>query len=56
VVDLSLAYTIKRFTIEANVNNLLDEAYFTRRAESYPGPGIIPSDGRGFYFTVQYVF
>jgi Fe(3+) dicitrate transport protein len=54
VVDLSMAYRIKRFTLEANVNNLLNEAYFTRRAESYPGPGIIPSDGRGFYFTVQF--
>jgi Fe(3+) dicitrate transport protein len=27
--------------------------YFTRRAESYPGPGIIPSDGRSFYLTAQ---
>ncbi len=54
ILDFSAAYTIKRFTLEANVNNLLDQAYFTRRAESYPGPGIIPSDGRGFYFTLQY--
>ncbi len=54
VIDLSMAYRIQRFTLEANVNNLLNEAYFTRRAESYPGPGIIPSDGRGFYFTVQF--
>lgn len=51
VMDLSMSYRIKRFGFEFTVNNLLNEYYFTRRAEGYPGPGIIPSDGRGFYFT-----
>jgi Fe(3+) dicitrate transport protein len=27
--------------------------YFTRRADSYPGPGIIPADGRAAYVTPQ---
>lgn len=53
VADLSAAYSWGDYTIEAGVNNLLDAMYFTRRAESYPGPGIIPSDGRSFYVTVQ---
>ncbi len=53
VVDLSLRYQWKILTLEASCNNLLNEKYFTRRAESYPGPGIIPSDGRGFYVTLQ---
>ncbi|MCS7074178.1 MAG: TonB-dependent receptor, partial [Bacteroidia bacterium] len=44
----------KKFTLEANCNNLANTAYFTRRAEAYPGPGIIPSDGRSFYVTVQF--
>ncbi len=53
VMDLSLAYNYnEHFSIEANCNNLLNRAYFTRRAEGYPGPGIIPSAGRAFYITV----
>ncbi|MDW8075883.1 MAG: TonB-dependent receptor [Bacteroidota bacterium] len=31
---------------ELNVNNIFDRRYFTRRAGGYPGPGIIPADGR----------
>lgn len=54
VIDLSIQYRFKQFRLEATVNNLLNEAYFTRRAESYPGPGIIPSDGRGFYLSLIY--
>lgn len=53
VTDLSLAYQYKRYTFESGVNNLLNRMYFTRRATGYPGPGIIPSDGRSFYFTLQ---
>lgn len=53
VVDLSASYAWKKFRFEGSINNLLNQAYFTRRAEAYPGPGIIPADGRGFYGTVQ---
>jgi len=53
VADLSAAYHYKRYTFEASVNNLFNQMYFTRRAEGYPGPGIIPSDGRGFFLTVS---
>ncbi|MCW5923685.1 MAG: TonB-dependent receptor [Saprospiraceae bacterium] len=52
VADLSVSYAWRWLTLEASCNNLLDARYFTRRAESYPGPGIIPSDGRGVYVTV----
>lgn len=31
---------------EININNIFDRRYFTRRAGGYPGPGIIPADGR----------
>ena len=56
VMDLSVKYSWKRLQLEATANNLLDSKYFTRRAEAYPGPGIIPSDGRGFYVTLQGIF
>ncbi|MFK7807561.1 MAG: TonB-dependent receptor family protein [Saprospiraceae bacterium] len=53
VQDISISYDYKVFNIQAGVNNLLDERYFTRRAAAYPGPGIIPSDGRGYYAGVK---
>jgi len=56
VLDLSASYKYKFLTLEAGVNNLLDNAYFTRRATGYPGPGIIPSAPRTFYTTVAFKF
>lgn len=54
VMDFSMAYSIKRYKVEGTINNVLNEKYFTRRAESYPGPGIIPSDPRAFYITLAF--
>jgi Fe(3+) dicitrate transport protein len=51
VHDLSLAYKYKRYKLQTGINNLTNNSYFTRRAAAYPGPGIIPSDGRNFYVT-----
>jgi Fe(3+) dicitrate transport protein len=56
VVDITLKYKIKSFTVEGNINNLLNTSYFTRRAVGYPGPGIIPSDRRTFYITLGFEF
>jgi len=56
VLDISVSYKYKRFKLEAGVNNVLDNAYFTRRATGYPGPGIIPSANRNFYTTLQVKF
>ena len=53
VMDLSASYDWKLLRFETGVNNLADEMYFTRRASGYPGPGIIPADGRSLYLTVQ---
>ncbi len=53
VLDISAAYTWKRFKLEAGLNNVLDESYFTRRATGYPGPGIIPAEPVTFYTTLQ---
>lgn len=52
VADVSVKYTYKRYTAEAGCNNLFHAMYFTRRADGYPGPGIIPADGRSYYFTL----
>ena len=54
VLDLSIKYEKERFIIETGVNNLLDRSYFTRRATGYPGPGIIPSDKRNYYLSLQF--
>ncbi|MFY0675043.1 MAG: TonB-dependent receptor [Bacteroidia bacterium] len=52
VIDLSLEYEVKHYRFSTGVNNLSNERYFTRRAESYPGPGIIPATPRSFYLSV----
>jgi Fe(3+) dicitrate transport protein len=49
VMDFSAEYEFRRFKLSAGVNNLTDARYFTRRAASYPGPGIIPATIRSFY-------
>lgn len=56
VMDLSMSYYYKFIKLEASVNNLTDNLYFTRRAAGYPGPGIIPSDGRTFFLTLEFNF
>ena len=53
VMDLSMKYHKGKLSLEAGVNNLLNESYFTRRASGYPGPGIIPSDKRNCYLSLQ---
>jgi len=53
VMDLSLKYDFNRIRFETGINNLTNESYFTRRAIGYPGPGIIPSTIRNYYFTIQ---
>lgn len=52
VWDASCAYIASRWLVTVTFNNLLNQMYFTRRAEGYPGPGILPSDGRAIYLTV----
>jgi len=54
IMDFSASYNWKWFTLSGSVNNLLNEKYFTRRADGYPGPGILPSDPRGYYMTLQF--
>ena len=52
VMDVSASLRMNRYSLKAGINNLTDERYFTRRAGGYPGPGILPADGRAVYVTV----
>ena len=52
VMDLSMSYSYKWLKVEGSINNLTNNSYFTRRADGYPGPGIIPADGRAFFLTL----
>lgn len=55
ILDLSLSYRFTKWLkIEAGINNLLDNSYFTRRTTGYPGPGIIPSAPRTYYLTCAF--
>ncbi len=57
IMDLSSSYTFtKNIKLEAGINNVLNNSYFTRRATGYPGPGIIPAEPRSFYATLEIKF
>ena len=56
VADVSAAYQWKSLSLEVSCNNALNASYFTRRAEAYPGPGIIPADGRAFFVTIGWQY
>jgi Fe(3+) dicitrate transport protein len=53
IMDATAGYTWKYLQLTVSVNNLTNNYYFTRRASGYPGPGIIPSEGRAVYATLQ---
>jgi len=46
----------KNLTFGMAINNIMDENYYTKRPQLYPGPGIWPSDGRSFTFTIKLNF
>ncbi|MCP9769334.1 TonB-dependent receptor, partial [Lacihabitans sp. LS3-19] len=49
VQDISASFKfLKNYNVKAGINNITNEKYFTRRAGGYPGPGILPADGRTF--------
>jgi Fe(3+) dicitrate transport protein len=51
--DISLSYKFnKNYQVKFGVNNLLNEQYATRRSGGYPGPGLLPSQGRSIYGTM----
>jgi len=53
VLDLSGEYKfLQNYNIRFGANNLLNEVYATRRAGGYPGPGILPGEGRTYYLSI----
>lgn len=57
VFDFSFGYKVhSSISMEFHINNILDVRYFTRRAESYPGPGIIPAEPRMFTLGVVWQY
>lgn len=52
VADITATYKFtKQYNIKAGINNVFDTRYFTRRAGGYPGPGLLPSDGRTIFVS-----
>lgn len=56
VVDISTQYQFKWLKLETGINNATNNAYFTRRAVGYPGPGIIPASPLNFYIGAGFSF
>jgi len=57
VLDLSAEYKfLKNYNLRGGINNLTDEMYATRRAGGYPGPGILPGEGRTFFISIGVKF
>lgn len=43
----------KNIDLRANLNNVFNKQYFTKRPLFYPGPGVWPSEGRSFNMSVS---
>lgn len=57
VTDITVVYKWnKNYNVKAGINNLTDEKYFTRRGGGYPGPGLLPADGRTFFVSFGAIF
>lgn len=52
VFDFSVKYQYKWLITAAGINNITNNYYYTRRSDSYPGPGIVPSDPRTFFVSL----
>ena len=53
IIDASLSYRfMEPYNLKAGVNNITDEKYATRRAGGYPGPGIMPGNGRTIFVSI----
>ncbi len=52
ILDWNTTLRFDDYNIKAGINNMNNEIYFTRRINNYPGPGILPADGRTFYISL----
>ncbi|TNE60538.1 MAG: TonB-dependent receptor, partial [Bacteroidetes bacterium] len=57
VMDFSATWKFRtNFSLRAGVNNLADVRYATRRTGGYPGPGLLPGEGRTWYAGIGLQF
>lgn len=57
VSDFSFTWNLTEIlTLRGGINNLENRVYATRRAGGYPGPGLIPAEGRTAYLGIGAVF
>ena len=57
VVDITATYKwTKNYNIKLGINNLTNQNYFTRRSGGYPGPGVLPADGRSVFLSFGATF
>ena len=55
VLDFSISHSIsEKLKVGFKFNNILNAMYFTRRATGYPGPGIMPADGRNIRVSLLF--
>lgn len=53
ILDWSFNYEfLNSYRVGGGVNNIANTAYYSRRINMYPGPGILPGDGRTFYVSL----
>lgn len=53
VMDLTGSFRIaKSYLLKGGINNLGNSLYATRRAGGYPGPGLLPGQGRTWYLGI----
>ena len=53
IFDFSAEYKfLQKYNLRSGINNLTNQNYATRRSGGYPGPGILPGEGRTFYISV----
>ncbi|MCE2742017.1 MAG: TonB-dependent receptor [Fluviicola sp.] len=53
IMDLTASYKFKEhYNFKFSLNNLTNEIYATRRSTGYPGPGILPGNGRTFSLSL----
>ena len=54
IVDMNVSVRFsKSIELKANINNVTNKQYFTKRPTFYPGPGVWSSDGRNVSVTLM---
>ncbi|CAN5477030.1 TonB-dependent receptor [soil metagenome] len=55
VIDARISYQCTQWLrVQLNANNIANAAYFTTRMTAYPGPGLLPGEGRTISLQLTY--